>query len=59
MMERWFTVAFRAPGNADFAGCADMLLRTPVAGYRGCCPALRDADYTESPASWACRHWAS
>ena len=48
ILERWFTIAFRAPGNADFAGYANMLVRTPVAGYLGSCAALRDADYTES-----------
>ncbi|MCB8838959.1 3-oxoadipate enol-lactonase [Aurantimonas sp. VKM B-3413] len=48
ILERWFTPAYRRPDNADFAGYANMLLRTPVAGYVGSCAALRDADYTEA-----------
>jgi 3-oxoadipate enol-lactonase len=47
ILERWFTPAYRSPDNADFAGYANMLTRTPVAGYAGTCAALRDADLTE------------
>ncbi|WP_127519859.1 3-oxoadipate enol-lactonase [Mesorhizobium sp. Z1-4] len=48
ILERWFTPAFRAPGNADFIGYTAMLERTTVDGYAGTCAALRDADLTES-----------
>lgn len=47
-MQRWFTRAFRAPGNPDLSGYVNMLVRTPVEGYTGTCAALRDADLTES-----------
>lgn len=47
IMQRWFTPAYRAPGNADFAAYTNMLVRTPTVGYLGCSCALRDADYTE------------
>ena len=50
ILERWFTPAYRAPGNADFVGYANMLVRTPAAGYLGSCAALRDADYTKATA---------
>ncbi len=48
ILERWFTSSYRSPDNADFAGYAAMLDRTPVAGYVGTCAAIRDADLTES-----------
>lgn len=48
VLERWFTPAYRAPGNADFAGYKAMLVRTDPTGYVGTCAALRDADLTES-----------
>jgi 3-oxoadipate enol-lactonase len=43
-MERWFTAAFRAAQPATVARIRATLLCTPVAGYLGCCAALRDAD---------------
>lgn len=48
IMERWFTPAYRQPGNADFIGYTNMLVRTTVDGYAGTCAAIRDADLTES-----------
>ena len=45
ILERWFTPGFRAPGNPEFSAYTSMLVRTPKAGYLGCCHALRDADY--------------
>ena len=48
ILERWFTPAYRDPGNADFVGYTAMLERTTVDGYAGTCAALRDADLTES-----------
>ena len=47
ILERWFTPAFRAAGNADFAGYRNMLIRQPVEGYVATCEAIRDADFTE------------
>lgn len=51
IMSLWFTPAFRAADNADYAGCVTMFLRTPVEGYVGTCAALRDADLTASTAA--------
>jgi 3-oxoadipate enol-lactonase len=48
VMQRWFTQAYRTPGNPDFVGYTAMLTRTDVDGYAGTCAALRDADLTES-----------
>lgn len=48
IMERWFTPAYRQPGNADFVGYTNMLVRTTADGYAGTCAAIRDADLTES-----------
>ncbi|MDR3475027.1 MAG: 3-oxoadipate enol-lactonase [Devosia sp.] len=44
----WFTENFRRPGNPDFAGYRNMLIRQPVAGYVATCAALRNADFTET-----------
>jgi 3-oxoadipate enol-lactonase len=41
----WFTPAFRAGSPALFAGCRNMLIRQPVAGYVAACAAVRDADH--------------
>jgi 3-oxoadipate enol-lactonase len=43
-MERWFTPAFRTAQPETVARMRATLLAVPVAGYRGCCAALRDAD---------------
>lgn len=43
-LERWFTKAFRAPGNSELAGYRNMLTRQPTNGYIATCAALRDAD---------------
>ena len=48
ILERWFTPAFRAEGNAAFAGYRNMLIRQPVEGYVATCEAIRDADFTEA-----------
>ena len=48
VMKLWFTPAFRDPANAEFVGCRNMLIRTPLDGYVGTCAALRDCDLTES-----------
>lgn len=46
ILERWFTPAFRDPGNAEYVGYHNMLVRQPVAGYAATCAALRDADFS-------------
>ena len=48
VMQRWFTPAFRAPDNAEFAGYRNMLTRQPVAGYVATCAAIREADFAEA-----------
>ncbi len=53
ILERWFTPAFRSPGNPLFAGCRAMLERQPAEGYAATCAALRDADLTHSSARLA------
>ncbi len=47
ILERWFTPAFRAKDNAEFAGYRNMLIRQSAAGYIAMCEAIRDADYTD------------
>lgn len=47
ILERWFTPAFRA-ANPQFPLWRNMLTRTTVAGYAGCCAAIAGADLTES-----------
>lgn len=46
VMERWFTPAFRQPGNALYAGARNMMARQSAKGYSGTCAAIRDADFT-------------
>jgi 3-oxoadipate enol-lactonase len=41
---RWFTPAFRAAEPETVARFRAIMSRVPVAGYAGCCAALRDAD---------------
>ena len=48
ILERWFTVDYRKPDNAEFAGYRNMLIRTPREGYTATCAAIRDTDYTEA-----------
>lgn len=47
ILERWFTPGFRAT-DPEFALWRNMLTRTTVAGYTGCCAAIAGADLTES-----------
>jgi pimeloyl-ACP methyl ester carboxylesterase len=44
ILQRWFTPEFRALDPAAVDRVREMLLATPVAGYAGCCEALRDMD---------------
>jgi 3-oxoadipate enol-lactonase len=43
-IERWFPAEFRASSPETMARMRAMILRTPVAGYEGCCAAIRDMD---------------
>ena len=47
IMERWFTKPFR-DSDPSFALWTNMLTRTTVDGYIGCCAAIAGADLTES-----------
>ena len=48
ILARWFSPAFHRDQPAELAGWRNMLTRTPVEGYLGCCAAIRDADLTEA-----------
>ncbi len=50
ILERWFTPGFRE-SDPQFAAWKNMLVRTPLEGYVGCCAAIAGADYTESTRS--------
>lgn len=43
-IERWFTAEFVKKGDACLDRVRGMLLTTNVAGYAGCCAAIRDMD---------------
>jgi len=49
-MTRWFSPRFHAERADELAGWRNMLTRTPVAGYVGCCAALAETDLRESTA---------
>jgi 3-oxoadipate enol-lactonase len=53
VMEKWFTKAFRAERADELAGWHNMLTRTPLDGYLGCCAALADSDLRDSTAGLA------
>jgi len=44
VMARWFTEEFRATNPDMVRSIEQQVLDTPVAGYAGCCEALRDSD---------------
>ena len=49
-MQRWFTERFRRAEPEVVARMRATMQQVPVAGYLGCCAALRDADLRELPA---------
>ncbi|MEM7343825.1 MAG: 3-oxoadipate enol-lactonase [Chloroflexota bacterium] len=51
ILSRWFSPSFPEQFPAEYRGYANMLTRTPVAGYIGTCEALRDADLREAATS--------
>lgn len=50
IMERWFSNNFRASQSEELLGWRNMLTRTPVEGYIGCCAAIAASDFTQSTA---------
>ena len=44
VIERWFTLEFRAASRDRVAAVREMLLTTAPLGYAGCCAAIRDMD---------------
>lgn len=44
VVERWFSPAFRERDPDEVDRVRAMILSTPVAGYAGCCAAIRDMD---------------
>lgn len=47
-LQRWFTPGLRERDPATLARVSGMIEATPVAGYQGCCAAIRDMDQTET-----------
>lgn len=47
-MERWFTPPFHVSDAPAVARIRDQFVATPVAGYVGCCHAIRALDYLDS-----------
>ena len=54
IMRRWFSDRFRRDEPALAGGCRMMLTRTPLAGYRAVCAAIRDADLTGGAGQLIC-----
>jgi 3-oxoadipate enol-lactonase len=51
VMELWFSRTFRDERADELAGWRNMLTRTPLAGYLGCCAAIAHTDLRESTAT--------
>ncbi len=49
-MERWFSSDFRSNQQHELLGWRNMLTRTPLDGYLGCCAAISASDFTRSTA---------
>lgn len=47
ILERWFAPGFRSQKKGLLALWRNMLIRTPVEGYIGCCAAIAGADLTD------------
>lgn len=54
VLQRWFTQRFLAERPDEARGYGNMLARTPLAGYLGCCAAIRDADLRADDAAIRC-----
>lgn len=46
-IDRWFSAGFQAAAPERVERVREMIRATPVAGYCGCCAAIRDLDVTE------------
>ena len=46
-LERWFTAPFRASRKEDVESVAAQILKTPLAGYIGCCHAIPKISVTD------------
>ena len=53
ILVRWFSPEFHTQRAVELAGWRNMLNRTPLDGYLGCCAAIRDADLTAAARSLA------
>lgn len=54
IIERWFSPTFRRDHPQKTAGYRMMLARTPLAGYRAVCGAIRNADLREATQRLTC-----
>lgn len=45
-LERWFTPAFHAAHPERVAAIGELIRRTPLAGYLGCCHAIANLDFS-------------
>ncbi len=50
ILERWFSKSFKINQPEALLGWRNMLTRTPVEGYLGCCAAIAATDFTQSTA---------
>jgi 3-oxoadipate enol-lactonase len=50
-LERWYTAGYREAHPEQVEATRRMLLKTSVAGYAGCCAAIRDEDLTAAVGS--------
>jgi 3-oxoadipate enol-lactonase len=48
VLQRWLPAGYRAARPAELRLWRNMLTRTTVEGYLGCCTAIRDADLTDA-----------
>jgi len=51
IMQRWFARDFHQRHALELSGWRNMLTRTPLEGYIGCCAALADCDFSASTAA--------
>lgn len=50
VMQRWFSQSFRQQRALELNAWRNMLTRTPLEGYIGCCAAIAASDFSESSA---------
>lgn len=51
IMQRWFSNDFRQQRSEELLGWRNMLTRTPLQGYVGCCAAIAASDFRQSSAA--------